>query len=438
MFIPRKRLFWAVSLGHIVNDMFMSIGSVLLVFTAAYILPISNAQIGIAISAQQFMGAVTQPLFGYIGDKRGARLLGAGGVAWTVGMYMITLLLAGSGQFWLMIVPFALAALGSGAFHPVGTMYAAESDKTRVASNLSYFFFAGQLGLAIGPATVGILLDELHTRNNLFTQGLGPLFAGRLAESGIVTPVMALGLIAIPVVLFMALTIPRQTRQTRAAAAQAEANTPTKTVKVPMKALIILAVVVAMRSLAQPGIVPFIPRMFQLRGWDSAEYGIITSLFWFASGVAGVLFGMLADRYRYDTRWITAISLILSAPCIFLLPFADGIVALILALLAGGLSGGSHSLIIVTAQRLVPGRKGFASGAIMGYLFGTGAIGSLLIGQLSTTLSPDPLQGLSIVFQGVAIITVISGIGSLFLPKDEPEAKDPEPAPIRGEAVPAS
>jgi len=155
---------------------------------------------------------------------------------------------------------------------------------------------------------------------------------------------------------------------------------------------------------------PLSPRLFQAKGFTPAEYGLVTSAYWIASGFTGVLFGWLA--VRFSSRVVTAWSLIAAAPALFLLPLMDGAGAFVVALLAGGLTGGSHSLLIVMSQQLMPKSRGFASGTTLGFIFGTGAIGTLIIGALSDQ------YGLSSAFQVVAVVTVIAGIMSFFLQKD--------------------
>ncbi len=406
MNLPRQRLFWAVSLGHMTNDTFISMSSVLLAFISVNVLPMSTVHIGAILSVTALLGALTQPLFGWLADRTGGRLLGAGGVAWTVVLTLLAVLAAEGGYFWLMVLAFVIPAIGSGAFHPVGSMYAAASDKKYAASNLSYFFLMGQLGLALGPALAGLILNQAASNNHIFTDPFSHIFGRTLIEHGSVTPVLSLAVFAIPGILMMALLIPsqgahRQTRVDKPVVQQQKSA-------FPVSAFAILIVMVALRSLAQPGSVNFIPVLFQQKGWSPAEYGLITSSFWLASGFAGVLCGTLADRF--DRRRVIAVSLILSAPAFFLLPVTNGVVAFALAILAGGLSGGSHSVIVLSAQELLPGSKAFASGMILGLIFGTGAIGSFLIGALSESI------GLEAVFQLVAVAIVIASLLALLLP----------------------
>lgn len=419
---PRSRLFWAVSLGHLTNDTFMSMGPVLLAFISASILPLRVTEIGVILGVTALLGAVTQPFFGWLADQGSGRLLGAGGVAWTVGWMLVGIAAAGRGLAWLMVPAFIIPALGSGAFHPVGSMWAA-SEKGRAASSLSYFFLMGQLGLGLGPALAGLLLSSAGG-GSLFAQALGPAFGARLIERGTVAPVLATGLLALPVIALMAFTIPSR-RAHRAARAAAPA--PAARTIIPARTLALLVLMVALRSLAQPGSVNFIPVLFQARGWSPAEYGLITSSFWLAAGLAGVGFGLLADRF--DRRRVIAASLLLSAPTFFLLPTATGAAAFGLAIAAGAFSGGSHSIIVVMAQGLLPGSKGLASGAILGLIFGMGAVGNFLIGAASQAI------GLDATFQLVAGAIAAAGALALALPAAHPQ---PPPLPAEVETAPAA
>jgi FSR family fosmidomycin resistance protein-like MFS transporter len=409
-----------------VNDIYMSMGPVLLAFMSAYILPISNTQIGLAVGLAQLAGALSQPLFGWLADRSGGRWLGAGGVAWTGSMLMLALVIAQqTGQFWLMVIPFVVMALGSGAFHPVGAMYASESDPQHAARDTSIFFFMGQFGLALGPAVTGALLNAtLTTTNTAFTGALNPPFSGLLVEHGSINPVFFLGLLLIPPAVFMALVLPssHHHRESRAQTAKQTVQTAQRKT-IAYRPIMLLALLVMLRSLAQPGSVAFIPVLFQQKGWNAAQYGLITSSFWLASGLAGIYIGSLADRYQ--RRYVIAITLLLAAPAFFLLPGVDGAFAFVIAIAAGGLSGSTHSLIVVLTQELLPFGKATASGVALGFIFGTGALGSLFMGNISDAF------GTAAAFQFVAIAIALSGVLASGLPagKRAAVAVVPQPAP---------
>jgi MFS transporter, FSR family, fosmidomycin resistance protein len=412
--IPRQRVFWAAGLGHLTNDTFMSMGAVVLAFLSVSILPLSNTQIGLMLSSTQLMGAVSQPGFGLLADRIGGRWLGAGGVIWTIGFFMLSLVMVQTGYFWLLFIPYVFRGVGSGAFHPAGTMLASGNNPSRSASNMAYFFLMGQLGGALGPVLAGQLLDKANPNTmRAFTSFFKPIYNGDVVFGGSIAPLFILILPAIPVIAFMAITLPNSAHH-RAEKIRVEEETINNNhaaangTTLPVKTLILFAIMVGLRSVSQNGSVAFFPKLFQAKGWSPTEYGAITSIFWIASAFAGIVFGNIADRI--DRRLVIGVGLLLSAPAFFLLPVVDGSVAVLMAIAAGAFAGGSHSIIVVLAQDLLPNSKGLASGSILGFIFATGALGSLLIGILSDAV------GMNTTFQLVAGAVVIAGLLAFMIP----------------------
>ncbi len=405
----RKPLFWAVCFGHMTNDVFMAFGPVMITFAGVSFFNTSAAEIGVAISLRELISATSQPFFGYLSDRTGwGRILAAGGVAWSCLLMLLALAMAFSGSFWGMVIPAALAALGSGAFHPVGAMYATATDKKQAATNSSIFFWFGQTGLAIGPALAGIVMQALT-----FKEGATVLPIPLIASAPLLVYLM--GVVAVPGVAGMAATIPSR-KAIRAKAATATPESGTRNTLL-IGALVLFVLYVILRSVAHIGVVNFIPLLFQRKGWESSAYGAITSLFWFASGVSGVVMGRLADRF--DRRIIIAMSLVLAAPVLFVLPLTDGAIAFALAVASGALVGASFPLTVVLAQSLFPKAKGFASGAILGGLFAAGSLGGLVIGFLADgTKEPGGFQGIGLgtTFQLVAGVALIAAFLALRMP----------------------
>ncbi len=410
MVVPRNRVFWSVAVSHMVIDLFNGSVAVLLAFLSVHMVAMTNTQIGIALSSYQMAGSLSQPFAGWLADKSGGRWLGAGGLTWTVSLLLVSLVVAATTHnFVLMLIPMVPAALGSGAFHPVGAMLAAEADRGRSTSNLAWFFFMGSIGGGLGPAIVGALLDHAATHNDVFTSALGPAMTGRLVESGSITPVLLVGLAAIPAVLLMLLFIPgSHVHRTTAS----QIVRPKSALRIAP--LLLLAGIITLRGLINPGLVSFIPTLFQSRGWTPTEYGLVTSMYWIGGGIAGVVFGQLADRY--GSRTMIFISMLLSAPVVFGLSMVNGPFAFVLALAVGAFSGGSHSLIVAMTQNLMPSGKGFSSGASLGFIFGVGAVGVLVIGAVSDRV------GLETAFQLVAVCGLITAGMTLLLPDDRPQS----------------
>jgi len=240
------------------------------------------------------------------------------------------------------------------------------------------------------------------------------------------TGIYVLAVVTIPLLIFMVyamrhayadLELPEQI-SVKAAAATAKQT-------VRWGAIVLLAVLAGFRSWAAIGTVSFLPKMFQDMGWTPTEYGSITGTYWMASAILGVLAGNWADRW--GRRQVASVSLVIGSVALFLLPLNDGWLAFPLAILTGGFLGATHSILVVIAQALLPGRKAFASGVTLGYIFGMGAVGAWGIGWLADIWALTP------VIQAGAGLSLISALLALFLPSTQ-EATQPQ---AEAEGVPA-
>lgn len=392
--IFRNRVFLSAALGHSSIDIFNSSAPVLIAFLSApALMNLSNAQVGLAASLYAFLGAIGQPVFGWLADRYGSRWLAGTSVAWTVGFLVLATLAAQSNVFVLMLIPFSLAAIGSAAFHPVGTMNASVQITHRAATATALFFLFGQFGLASGPVITGFLLQSV---------GLGGL--------------QLLALVVAPVVVFMWLTpYPKPAPRPQPTGA---GDDGIAWQEIAWGAVSILILVTICRSWAQIGTVNFTPKLFQDKGWEPTAYGAVTGAMWLASAITGVVAGELADRF--GRRKIIFWSMLMAAPPLFLLPLSDGWLAFVIALLVGGLTGAPHSIIVVIIQDLLPGRKALASGLALGFIFSMGSFATYSIGLIGDWISlPFAIQigsGLSLL--GAAL--------ALALPQTRAETSQPE------------
>jgi FSR family fosmidomycin resistance protein-like MFS transporter len=372
-------------------------GSVLVTFLSVP-MALSAAQIGLALSAYSLLAAITQPLFGWLADKVGSRWLGPGSVTWTISFMALAVFVAQTtNNFVLFMIPFTLAALGSGAFHPLATMHSTTAVVGQAATATGLFFLFGQFGLAGGPFLGGLILDHVGS-------------AG----------IYVLALFTIPFLLFMAYAM-RHTSirhpHTASAAAKGEQTTASQ-VNVRWGAIGLLALITGLRSWVFLGTVSFMPKMFLDMGWSATDQGAIVAVYWLASGITGVIGGSLADRW--GRRQVVFVTLLLGSLPVYFLPLYDNWLAFALTLIIGGLLGASHSILIVIAQALVPGRAAFASGVSLGYLFASGAIAAWIIGSLAD------IWGLNPVIQAGAVMGVAAALLSLFLPSTR-ETPQPQP-----------
>ena len=131
--------------------------------------------------------------------------------------------------------------------------------------------------------------------------------------------------------------------------------------------------------------------------------------------------GILGDRY--DQPKILLWSLLASAPFSWLiLDIADLWIFYPLAFMAGFLVGVPHSILVVMAQRFLPGRQGLASGAILGFTFAAGAVGMGIAGPIADIFS------LSSVLHVVALLPVLAAICAFFMRTRSPATSAMAPA----------
>lgn len=109
------------------------------------------------LAAWQMATSVSQPFFGYWGDRFGSRWLIGLGPA----LAIVCLCLIGyaPGAFGLVLLLMA-GGLGIGAFHPEAAVGVVEAAGSRTTNGLALFTFGGMVGLGIGPVISGTLVGK--------------------------------------------------------------------------------------------------------------------------------------------------------------------------------------------------------------------------------------------------------------------------------------
>src|SRR5581483_4127318 len=130
--------------------------------TAKYDLSYTLA--AVLVLAGAISGSIVQPLFGLWSDRRGAIwLLPAGAALGGVGMALA----AASPAYWLAVLFVILAGLGTAAYHPEGSKFAAYVSGRRRASGMSLFSIGGNLGFGLGALAATPLVVALGLKGGL-------------------------------------------------------------------------------------------------------------------------------------------------------------------------------------------------------------------------------------------------------------------------------
>jgi MFS transporter, FSR family, fosmidomycin resistance protein len=342
-------IFSFISLSHFMVDVFNASRPVLLTY-----LGLSESQIALFSTIYIWASALTQPIFGWISDRTGPRWLAAGGVLWMTVFYSLALTFPGNLGLGCLII----AAFGSSAFHPVGAVQAAlrgrELMKGRETTTTSLFFTAGQMGHFIGPILTGLILSYMK-----------------------IPGMYILPIVSIPI----GFSLMHQLRSNH------PHPQPIKTVisrrnRAGLAFILILMLVAALQSWAQANMVNLIPKYIKDLGQTATVYGSMAGLFMGGSAFGNMFGGFFADRF--PKRFVASLALLLAAAPIYIASQIGWSWWLYLLVpLAGAFTGAVHSIMVVLAQRIIPGGMALASGLILGFIFSSGALGLLYTGHLA-------------------------------------------------------
>ncbi len=344
-------LFTSVALGHLMVDVFNASRPVLLTYFG-----MRESEIALISTIYIWSSSLTQPIFGWISDRIGPRWLAAGGVIWMGIFYSAALFIPGR----LGLVCLIIAALGSSAYHPVGTVQATlqgrDHMKGRETTATSLFFMAGQSGWFLGPIITGLILAKYRV------PGL------------IILPVMSL-----PIGVSLARRLRANKPHPRPIPGQAPFH-----LQAGLGFILMLALVAALQSWAQANMVNLLPKYIKDLGQTATVYGSMAGLFMGGSALGNLIGGFLGDRY--PKRLVAASALFLAALPLYIasrLGWSGWLYLLVP--LAGAMTGSVHSIMVVLAQRIIPGGMALASGLVLGFIFSSGALGLLYTGYLAET-----------------------------------------------------
>ena len=169
-----------------------------------------------------------------------------------------------------------------------------------------------------------------------------------------------------------------------------------------------------MQSWAQANMVNLIPKYIKDLGQSATVYGSMAGLFMGGSALGNVFGGFFADRYA--KRFVASAVLLFAAVPIYIASLIGWSWWLYLLVpLAGAFTGAVHSIMVVFAQRIIPGGMALASGLALGFIFSSGALGLLYTGHLAEVYGFPFVLGLT------TIMVLVASPLALFL--KEPELK---------------
>jgi FSR family fosmidomycin resistance protein-like MFS transporter len=169
-----------------------------------------------------------------------------------------------------------------------------------------------------------------------------------------------------------------------------------------------LTIIIMTSSTIGIATINFAPKLFTEVGYGPVYVGLTAGLFMMGSAAGGIIGGTIGDRVG---QRVAIFSGMIGAiiPLYLYIPAGDPW-RFALLLLSGFFAGMPHSVLVIITQGLIPGRRAFASGLILGLMFFSGAVGSYMLGLLADEV------GLAIALQALVLLPIIAAMATVILP----------------------
>lgn len=370
MGVVQRRSFrevYVISIGHALTHWYPATFYLLLPLIGKE-LGLSYEQIGSVLTCQYAAGAIANVPGGIFVDTVGRKgLLMAISLCWIGIPYFIMGL---SHTYWMILLCATLLGVGNNLWHPTAIPWLADRFSQRKGLVMSFHGMGGNVGDAVAPLVVGILLQTFNWRDVVFMNvvpgivvaGVILVYVGRLQladlRAGVVKAKPSIG----------------GAERVRMLAALLK-----------NRALVTLAIGAGFRSMTQSALLTFLPvYLARVMGYSSLWIGACLFALQAAGFVAAPIAGHLSDSI--GRRQIIMSSMSMTGVVILAMAFAGGTswFVLLVAILGFFLFAVRAVLQAWLLDATPPGMGGSA----IGVLFGTQALGAA-IGPVSAGIVAD-------------------------------------------------
>jgi MFS transporter, FSR family, fosmidomycin resistance protein len=383
-----------VSSAHMLNDMMQS-----LIVTIYPLLQgefhLNFIQIGIITLTFQMTASLLQPLVGALTDKYPLPYATPVGMCFTLSG---VLLMSFAPGYLSLLVAVGLIGCGSSVFHPQSSQAARAASGGRYGLAQSLFQIGGNLGQALGPLLVAVVVLRYgeHGRWHMAWFGLAALLA-----------IVILLQVSRWYSHHLDLRVAKHKRSVR--------RYPAKVVRQTIGVLLILmfSKFFYLASISSYYEFFLIDR-FKLPAHTAAY---LLGIFLFAVALGVLIGGPLGDHIgRKRVIWFSILG---CAPFTLALPFANLGWTVVLSVIIGLVLSSAFPAIIVYAQDMLTHRIGMVSGLFYGFSFGLGGLGAAVLGVLADHF------GIVFVYKVCAFLPLL-GLFAAFLPDVRPPSQEVE------------
>lgn len=379
------------------------------------LLGLSFTQVGLIALVHSACGSLPQPWLGALAQRWGPERIIVLSLAWS-GVFMGCIGLAGS--FGGALALAGLGGIGSGAFHPAGSMSVAGAaagpdGRQRRGAAMSLFSVGGNLGSALSPALMAVALGlfGLPGTGAAVVIGLGSaLLVWRLLAGG--GGATGDGTAPPP----RTASPPRRLRPERRV--------------YPVLPLVLIVTFAMARSWFQLSIASFLPT-WTAQSLGSTAWPLV--LFMGCVGAGSLSGGRLSDRIGRTRTVLGAALLMIPAHLTFVYAPPTAQLAAVAVLGAG--MGATLPVTIVMAQERRPHATGVAAGLVIGLGGLPAGIGASVTGLLADALSLYAALQWTVLALAIGALAVI---GLAFLERDRGRPAPPRTPLETRRATPAA
>ncbi len=373
----KTRRLIALAMGHMASDLYPGMLSPLLpLILCRY--DLSMAMAGVLIMVLQFSCNMSQPVFAFINDSRPVKSL-----LW-IGLLVSALpfaVLFKLNRIELMIAALAVSGIGVGMFHPVAVVAAGKNARdNRNGISMAIFSSGGSFGFMIAPLVVVIIVEHL-----------GLCFM----------PLVLIPALVMSVLFIIDSEIAVNKRR------EATIGEWLSTLGEAKRELFILYLVATFCAIVSMNIGAFLPILAIARGASYVTSAYFLSGTLFASMIGMFIGGHLSDIH--GRRRVMGITLLVSAPLLFIFLHTDGVVSIVALMLGMAALTSTIPVNIYLAQTVAPKHASIASSIVMGLPYAVAAIVAPPFGALADRVGIESAMNVMIA------IPVLGAISCMFL-----------------------
>ena len=340
---------------------------------------------GLFIAVSGVFNSFSQVVFGQLADRGRTTYFLILGVAIPS---VCTSLMGVVPSLLTLMLLLVIGGMAVAAFHPPAAVQAAVLAKRGRGFGVSLFITGGNVGQAIGPFCIMLLLNRYGLERLVWCMIPGLLVASLVAKTNYSRPTKE-GIVTTP----FSHTEPK--KETLWIALRPE-----------LRPLIVLYLITTLRTVTTVGVLNFLSLHLDQQDFSNIKRSAVLSLFVFAGSMGIMTGGSLSDRINRYT--LLRFSLLVAPPILYAALHSNGALFLILLLLGNFTLSTSVTVNIVLAQQLLPKHENLASSLAMGAAWGTAGLLNYPVGIIGDRIGlPKLLDGLVMLPLATSILTLL-------------------------------